>query len=168
MSIRAFKNHFAEFNEVPNAGHSNIDRSCYIRLMCLAAAELICTIPFGCYAIYLNAHDGGMRPWKGWEDTHIYFSRVQQIPSILWRSNKRTEISLELTRWLIVFCAFIFFAFFGFAKEAKKNYSGLSSIARKVGITSETLFGSSGLTSSNGYVTLFSEPSAITESLSTP
>ena len=162
MSIRAYNKHRA--NEF-----SNVNKGRYIRLMCLAAAELICTIPFGCYAIYLNAHDGAMRPWKGWEDTHIYFSRVQQIPSILWRSNRRTEISLELTRWLIVFCAFIFFAFFGFAEEAKKNYRpGLSSIAKKVGIMSETLFGSSGLTSSNGYVTLFSEPSAITESLSTP
>jgi pheromone a factor receptor len=168
MSIRAFNKSRAQFNEfLSNCGHSNINNSRYIRLMCLAAAELFCTIPFGCYAIYLNAHDGGMRPWKGWADTHSHFSRVQQIPSILWRSNTRTEISLELTRWLIVFCAFIFFAFFGFADEAKKNYrSGLSTIAKKVGINTETLFGSSGgLTSSNGYVTLFPDPGAGTESL---
>ena len=165
MSIRAFNKSRAQFNEfLSNSGHCNINNSRYIRLMCLSAAELFCTIPLGCYAIYLNAHDGAMRPWKGWEDTHIYFSRVQQIPSVIWRSNKRTEVSLELTRWLIVFCAFLFFAFFGFADEAKKNYrSGLSSIAKKVGLNGETLFGSStGLTSSNGYVTPFSDPGVVT------
>lgn len=171
MSIRAFNKSRAQFKEfLSSSGHSNINNSRYIRLMCLAGAELFCTIPLGCYAIYLNAHNGGMRPWKGWADTHSHFSRVQQIPSILWRSNSRTEVSLELTRWIVVFCAFIFFAFFGFADEAKKNYrSGLSTIAKKVGMNSETLFGSSdGLISSNGYVTLFPDPSAVTESLSTP
>jgi len=38
---------------------------------------------------------------------------------------------MELTRWLVVACGFIFFAFFGFADEALKHYKiAFGSIAR--------------------------------------
>lgn len=32
------------------------------------------------------------------------------------------NIPLELSRWLLVVCALVFFSFFGFAEEARKNY----------------------------------------------
>jgi hypothetical protein len=48
-------------------------------------------------------------------------------------------LSLELYRWTPVFCAFSFFAFFGFAEEARKNYRLLAStLAKLIGYTAFT------------------------------
>ena len=63
------------------------------------------------------------------------------------------ESSLELSRWLSVVCAFIFFGFFGFADEAKKNYrSALQTVAKRIGISTGTFSSSSsgGVLSSAG------------------
>jgi pheromone a factor receptor len=49
----------------------------------------------------------------------------------VWRNNQATGATLELSRWLVVACGFIFFAFFGFADEALKQYKiAFGSIAR--------------------------------------
>ncbi|KAF8153834.1 pheromone A receptor-domain-containing protein [Crassisporium funariophilum] len=150
LSIIAFNKSRSQFNEFLS-GHKNLTSSRYFRLMCLAGIEVICTVPLGCYAVYLNAADHGIRPWKGWADTHAGFSRVDQIPAILWRSNEITEISLELTRWLAPICAVVFFGFFGFAEEAKKNYrSAIQSVAKRVGISTGSFGNSSGMFTSSG------------------
>nr|AVI69657.1 pheromone receptor [Cyclocybe aegerita] len=154
MSIIAFNKTRSQFNELLS-NHSNLTSSRYFRLMCLAGIEVLCTVPLGAYAVYLNAADHGIRPWKGWADTHAGFSRVDQFPAMLWRRDHITEISLELTRWLCVVCAVVFFAFFGFADEARKNYrSAIQSVAKKVGISTIGSFSagqsSSGAVSSNG------------------
>jgi len=155
MSIRAFQKTRALSKEFLSM-HANLTSGRYLRLMCLAGIEVICTVPLGAYAIYLNAADHGIRPWKGWADTHSHFSRVDQIPALLWRSNHITEVSLELSRWLCVICAIVFFAFFGFAEEARKNYrSAIQTVTQKVGLTISsgsfaTSSGSGGVLSSNG------------------
>jgi pheromone a factor receptor len=47
--------------------------------------------------------------------------------------------SLETTRWAAVLCAFVFFAFFGFADEARKNYRALASnVSKRLGYTTFT------------------------------
>jgi pheromone a factor receptor len=113
----------------------------------------------------LNTVVNNVAPWKGWADTHADFSRVDEIPAIIWRNSPNgLGTALELSRWLAVLCAFTFFAFFGFAEEARKNYySAAQSIAKRVGISStssfgSTLFGSSGtksgMASSGGGATL--------------
>lgn len=62
------------------------------------------------------------------------FSRVDQFPAILWRSNAIQEGSLEASRWLVVALAIVFFAFFGFADEALRNYKlAAAFIAKRVG-----------------------------------
>ncbi|PFH48838.1 hypothetical protein AMATHDRAFT_49183 [Amanita thiersii Skay4041] len=143
LSIRLFYQSRAQFKEILS-NSSNLNTNRYLRLMMLAGTEIVCTVPIGIYALYLNikAH---LNPWKSWADTHSGFSRIDQIPALIWRSNPILESSLELTRWLIIVCAFIFFAYFGFADEARKNYrSAVQSVAKKVGYTSTgtTLFGS--------------------------
>ncbi|KAJ4490529.1 hypothetical protein J3R30DRAFT_95748 [Lentinula aciculospora] len=55
-------------------------------------------------------------------DTHFDFSRVVLVPAVVWRSDPATVVALELNRWVPIFCAFVFFALFGFAEEAMKNY----------------------------------------------
>jgi len=131
-SILAFNHRRTQFKELLSA-NANLNSSRYFRLMGLAAIEILCTVPLGAWSISLNVA-AGVQPWRGWEDTHTDFSRVDQYPAFLWRSNKVNERSLELTRWSVVICAFVFFFFFGFADEARRHYRiALNSVAKRVG-----------------------------------
>lgn len=98
----------------------NVSR--YIRLMMLAITDMLLTIPLGAFSIYLGTHGVELSPWISWDDTHFNFSRVQLVPALIWRSDATFQSSVELTRWLYVASAFIFFALFGFAGEAQKHY----------------------------------------------
>jgi hypothetical protein len=66
--------------------------------------------------------DVKLAPWVSWEETHYNFSYVGRIPALIWRSNRSFRTSVELTRWLPVLCALLFFILFGFASEARKSY----------------------------------------------
>ncbi|KDR78092.1 hypothetical protein GALMADRAFT_65142 [Galerina marginata CBS 339.88] len=139
LSIINFNKSRSQFNSFLSS-HNNLTSSRYVRLMCLAGIEVVCTVPLGSYAVYLNSKL--INPYVSWENTHAGFSRVDQIPAAIWRANPVSQASIELTRWLVVICAFIFFGFFGFADEARKNYrSAYETVAKHVGITT-TSFGS--------------------------
>ncbi|KAF4568560.1 a-factor receptor [Pleurotus pulmonarius] len=90
--------------------------------MALATTEILFTIPLASFVIYLNTVSSPIGPWISWEDTHFAFSRMEQIPGVLWRMNPKVVLALELTRWASPFCAFVFFGFFGFADEAQRHY----------------------------------------------
>ena len=103
------------------AANSSLTIHRYFRLMALATTELICTTPLTTYVVYLNATQT-IVPYRGWADLHFNYSRVEAVPAIFWHSNRGTYISIELGRWVVVVCALVFFAFFGFAEEARKHY----------------------------------------------
>jgi len=90
--------------------------------MALAAVDLLFTIPFSAFIIYANLKLGKVEPWISWDDTHSGFSRIDQIPAHLWRNHPLGQAGMEFSRWIVVVCGFVFFAFFGFADEAFKNY----------------------------------------------
>ncbi|GLB44322.1 putative pheromone receptor [Lyophyllum shimeji] len=140
LSIRAFLKSRRQFKQLLS-GSKNLSTGRYTRLMMLAGIDTALTVPLGIFAIYENTSVAGVSPWKGWADTHWGFSRVEQIPALIWRARPDLETSLELTRFFTILCAFIFFAFFGFADEARKNYrSAVTSVAKRVGVST----GSSG------------------------
>lgn len=122
--------------------------------MCLAGLEALFDVPINVYAIVVAAKSG-VQPWISWEETHfgtcplkiitsgrdadaglwaLDFNVIGQIPALLWRSDPVAAAGLERTRWTVVVCGFIFFAFFGFADEAMKNYKlAYNFMARKFG-----------------------------------
>lgn len=105
----------------------------YFRLMALACTELLLTVPLSSFVIYLNATTQPVGPWISWDNTHFAFSRVDQFPALIWRRNHELVVAMELGRWTNPACALIFFAYFGFADEAKKNYkAAFRFIARKI------------------------------------
>ncbi|KAF5342954.1 hypothetical protein D9758_014948 [Tetrapyrgos nigripes] len=146
-SIIAFNKRRTQFKQLLSK-NSNLSSNRYWRLMCLAATEVLFTIPLGAYAIYLNTTSFPIQPWISFADTHFGFSRVDNIPSLIWRSDKRLETPLEITRWSPVICAIIFFGYFGFADEARKNYKAFyGTVTKKLGIStagSESKLGSIG------------------------
>ncbi|KAJ8075672.1 a-factor receptor [Marasmius tenuissimus] len=109
---------FAQFM----SSNSAMNMSRYLRLMILSIVDILFTIPLGSYVVYIATHNVILKPWISWEDTHFNWLRVVPIPALIWRNDESFQISVELNRWLSVLCAFLFFALFGFASEAKKNY----------------------------------------------
>jgi pheromone a factor receptor len=101
--------------------------------MALSATEILGTIPLGTYIIVASAKEG-VTPWKGWAYTHGNSSAVAQIAGFIWRSVPITHKGLEMFRWSLVACAFIFFAFFGFTDETRRLYRRVySPIANRIG-----------------------------------
>ncbi|KAJ7455430.1 pheromone A receptor-domain-containing protein [Mycena latifolia] len=91
-------------------------------LLVVASLELFTNIPLSTCGLYLSASRSSIAPWISWAETHEGFSYVGQVPSLLWRADAQTQETVDLSRWAGVTCALAFFAFFGFAAEARKNY----------------------------------------------
>lgn len=122
LSLRSFARRRAEFGEF-FASNKSLTVSRYFRLMALATTEIIFTTPLAIFSMWFNATASPIGPWRSWDDTHFDYFRVKQIPAVLWRNGTRSQVvGLELSRWVIPLCALVFFGFFGFAEEAKKNY----------------------------------------------
>ncbi|KAJ6468596.1 hypothetical protein DFH09DRAFT_1480337 [Mycena vulgaris] len=110
LALRAFLRRraaFAQFLFIPSSSHaSGLTPSRYLRLMALALT-----------------HRRPLGPWRSLSDTHVMFSRVEQIPATLWRGSPQLVLAPEFSRWASPTCALIFFAFFGFAVEARRHYA---------------------------------------------
>ncbi|ESK88816.1 pheromone receptor [Moniliophthora roreri MCA 2997] len=122
LNLRSFYIRRAQFAQFMSS-NSAMNMSRYLRLMVLAIVDIMFTIPLGTYVVYAGTHGVPLRPWISWEETHFNFGRVDLVPAIVWRNNPDYLLSMEFSRWLAPFCAILFFALFGFASEAKKNYS---------------------------------------------
>jgi pheromone a factor receptor len=137
-----------QFKDMPViSSGSGSNRSVYIRLMLLSSVEILGTIPLGSFWIAFGIKQG-LTKWGSWAEIHSYYSEIQQIPSIVWKNNSTSVVGLELTRWSLVLCAFVFFAFFGLAEEAWKHYRLVYTfLANRVGYSTS----SNTTCSSNGY-----------------
>lgn len=77
----------------------------------------------------------GLHPFN-LQDTHEGFSLIPQIVYASWARTPSNYVSIEAARWVPVLCAFVFFAFFGFADEARKHYRlAFDWVAKQVGLS---------------------------------
>ena len=146
MTIYTLVKRERQFSSILSSNR-NLNRNRYIRLMALSSIEILGTIPIGTYVLVLNAKSH-VKPWKSWAQTHNahHYSHVYQVPASFWQNEPTYKNSLEMFRWLLVACALIFFAFFGFADEARQHYRlAYKSLAGRIGFStsSSTLHGSS-------------------------
>ncbi|EMD35231.1 fungal pheromone receptor [Gelatoporia subvermispora B] len=121
LTLRRFWIRRAKFQQYLSSNNS-ITAGRYFRLMLLACAEMACTIPIGAYSIFINTDGVDLEPWISWSDTHFDFWFVEEIPALIWKSNRAFYISAEMGRWVYLFAALLFFSLFGFAEEARKHY----------------------------------------------
>ncbi|KAI0370942.1 STE3-domain-containing protein [Pilatotrama ljubarskyi] len=135
LTLRAFWARRMQFRDVLSKS-SNMTLSRYFRLLLLACIDMTCNVPLTVLNMYINNDGVTMSPWVSWANTHYNFSHVEQIPSIIWRTNRAFVVSAELGRWIFPCCALIFFALFGFAEEARKHYSAAFwAVAGRFGFT---------------------------------
>lgn len=120
LNVRLFWKSSQTFNGMLGS-HKNPNHNRYIRLIALSATQISYILPTSLYSLYFNSNVLILYPWISWENTHSHYSKVDQIPSLVWRSTSAQAI-MEIMRWNTVFSAFLFFAFFGFAEEARKHY----------------------------------------------
>ncbi|KAF9007127.1 pheromone A receptor-domain-containing protein [Cyathus striatus] len=117
----AFMKRRAEFSKFLSSNTSlTVNR--YFRLMSLATVELMFNVPLSTYGLFVNATSNPIYKWKSWSDTHFMWYTIDTFPSVIWRQSKLTTVTLEMSRWSVVFCALLFFGFFGFAQESRKHY----------------------------------------------
>ncbi|KAK0432034.1 pheromone A receptor-domain-containing protein [Armillaria borealis] len=122
LTLRAFNRRRVEFSQFLSANKS-LTLGRYFRLMALATTEICCTTPLGIAMIIISATATPVGPWRSWADTHYNFSAVRQIPALFWRASPMVVSGIEATRWVTVLCSWVFFAFFGFASEARRHYT---------------------------------------------
>lgn len=135
LSLSSFNKRRQQFKELLSK-NNNLTANRYIRLMCLASVDIVITIPFSIWNVIM-ATRSHVFPWISWENTHSHFSNVRLFPALLWRANHQQVLNLEFSRWSVVMCSVLFFMFFGFADEAKKNYrAAISSVQKRVGMSS--------------------------------
>jgi pheromone a factor receptor len=104
----------------------------YFRLMAISVTEMLGTIPLGTYYIVVNARSG-VTPWKGWANMHSHYSEVEQVADSTWKNVPEAATGLEMFRWSLVACAFLFFALYGFTVEAREAYYRLYKLlARRI------------------------------------
>lgn len=121
LNTRLFWRNSQMFNGMLGS-NKNPNQNRYIRLIVLSASQIFTTLPASLFSLYVNARYQTVHPWISWNDTHSDYSFVGQVPSFIWRADPVTVAIFELNRWIIVAAAFLFFAFFGFAEEARRHY----------------------------------------------
>ena len=146
LTLRAFFKRRRQFNELM-ASNKNLTFNRYFRLMGLASIEVMFTIPLTIYNIVSNFKQDPY-PWRGFADLHSGFDRVDQVAAIVWRQDSSTVSLMRFRAWVPIALACTFFLFFGLAEEARKHYKmALSSVAKRVGITTFDRTTSTGFTS---------------------
>ena len=123
-----------DFKDIISA-NAGLSYDHYWRLVALASCDFCFTIPITLRTVILNALFGAY-PWISWAETHRGYSRVLHISRVALGKEPLLLYTYEINRWAAASCAYLFFCFFGFASEARRNYRRLaSSIAKFLGFT---------------------------------
>ena len=120
---------------------SSANRGQYVRLMAISSTGILGTVPLATYYIVDDAKFG-IVPWKGWVRMHSHYSKVEQVAAFIWKNEYRAAFGLEMFRWSLVVCAFLFFTLFGLSGEAREHYYRLYKLlARRIGRSTSTARG---------------------------
>ncbi|KZV72322.1 STE3-domain-containing protein [Peniophora sp. CONT] len=123
---------FAEFA----SSNAKLNQGRYMRLMFMTSIVLTISFVDSIQVIYQNARTP-LFPWISWADTHADFGFVGQ--TLRKDTPSAAVVTLELQRWMPVISSFVFFAFFGFADEARLHYRKVySSLAQTVNFSHST------------------------------
>ena len=120
VSIRSFLDHRSDV-ALLSARSKSLTEYRYLRLMLFSSLDVLFLLPISFYLLYIQSEQL-MYPWNGLADLHYGFSAVGQVPFEVWRSTRsRRSVVLALPCTSIAAC-FVFFAFFGLAKESRDHY----------------------------------------------
>ncbi|EIW74906.1 STE3-like pheromone receptor [Coniophora puteana RWD-64-598 SS2] len=122
LTLRAFYKRRLEFSQILSSSSTSLNKSRYLRLMVLAAVDMAATIPLSIYSMYLSTDGVELGKYVSWAYVHYDFGFVGEVPAAMWMGDATYRRSVEMTRWLFVGCALLFFLLFGMAEEARRHY----------------------------------------------
>lgn len=76
LSMRAFLRQRRNFKTILDANQGSLQTGRFIRLMALAGADVLFSVPLSTFFLWSNTHNG-LNPWISWADTHYNFSYVR-------------------------------------------------------------------------------------------
>lgn len=120
MTIRAFLSHRKELGELTSSVAS-LTTSRYTRLMLFASLDVCFLFPLNILFFYMTSQQAFYQ-WKGLADLHFGFSFIGQVPASAWRASSSSTSQVMITPATSIAACFVFFAFFGLAKESRAHY----------------------------------------------
>jgi len=100
----------------------------YLRLMAMAVTEILWGTALTAFNLCNNI-ESGLRPWISWQNVHSDWLRVDLFAFI--ELPPSYIHSMFLLWWAMPASAYIFFLFFGFGEEARKEYGQVIGAFRK-------------------------------------
>jgi hypothetical protein len=99
--------------------NSALTTSRYFRLMCMALVQMFLAIGVTAFNMWFTMRQG-LRPWTGWADVHVDFSRIALFPTLVIPAQALTYTFVLW--WTIPISSVLFFGFFSFGQDAMKEY----------------------------------------------
>ncbi|KAG5641595.1 Pheromone B beta 1 receptor [Asterophora parasitica] len=120
LALRHFMIRRVSFAAHLNVSQSALTTSRYLRLMLMAALQMIWGITTTSYALWFTVIGIPLRPWTTWDDVHSDFSRIDQYYSAF--TPQKVLTSYYVLWWFVPVSTWIFVAFFAFGADAMEEY----------------------------------------------
>jgi pheromone a factor receptor len=120
IAIYHFVSKRLEFRTLLKSSNSGLDTGQFIRLLCLASADIAIAVPLDIYLIIGNAAQ--LVPWS-WASAHHDFNIIPAIPADTWLSDSHLIIDVALWRYVVPMLGFILFVLIGMTEEAIGEYT---------------------------------------------
>jgi hypothetical protein len=101
--------------------NSNLNTGRFLRLIAISSVEMLLSIPFSTWVMAQNVRV--MQFTQSWADLHYQFSRIIYASVDSRSVSSEAFALLNFSRWIPVFTAFLYFAFFGMQEEAMSGYA---------------------------------------------
>lgn len=109
--------------------HRNLTSYRYFRLMVFASVDVLFLLPFNIVLLFISTTVPFL-PWNGLADLHFGFSFVRPVPAFEWQFSQISINQTLLPPGTAIGSCFVFFIFFGLAKEARVHYRKMFNVAR--------------------------------------
>ncbi|KAG8977305.1 a-factor receptor, partial [Tulasnella sp. 427] len=106
---------------VLTSASSGLQFNTYLRLIALAATEILFSLPFRSYMLFLKLEDE-LYPWVSWADTHYNFNRVEKRPYGWVTAYPGFLTQVNVSRYSLPLGSLLFFLYVGLAGESGMFY----------------------------------------------
>jgi pheromone a factor receptor len=119
IAIYHFVSKRLEFRTLLKSSNSGLDTGQFIRLLCLASADIAIAVPIDIYLIVRNGVN--ILPYS-WSDVHYAYSTPIFIPASLWLESSQFVIDVALWRYMLPMLGFVLFVLIGMTEDSTGEY----------------------------------------------
>lgn len=120
LALRHFVLRRLSFASHLDASSSALTTSRYLRLMTMAALQMVWSITVSSYALWFTTLSVPLQPWTTWADVHSDWGHIDTFIAIL--TPPIVDRAYYVLWWLVPTSTFGFVAFFSFGKDAMDEY----------------------------------------------